>query len=106
MMQSEAGEYMSRSLCIAIVVVQMRCVWFSIIISSSAFGCSNPTAPGGGSVERRENHALITCESTNVQWEITCKDGHWQGDFGECSECKQMRHIYVLYACVYALEIG
>ena len=62
--------------------------WFYCFILLLAFGCSNPTLPAGGFLDRHGDQAIITCKSNNVQWEIICRDGQWHGDVGECTGSK------------------
>ena len=57
---------------------------------STAFGCSNPTPPANGVVNRQGGHAFITCDYDNAQWEIICVGGQWHGDTGECSASKHV----------------
>ena len=56
----------------------------------SAFGCSNPTPPANGFVNRQGDHAIITCEYDNAHWEILCMGGQWHGDTEECSASKHI----------------
>ena len=69
-----------------------------IVFYFSAFGCSNPTPPADGFVDRRGDHAIITCQSNNAQWEMTCRDGEWQGYIGDCSESKHNKMCIVCQA--------
>ena len=58
-------------------------------ICFTVYGCSDPKLPIGASIDRQGNHALITCASSDdMQWKITCKEGQWDGDIGDCSGSK------------------
>ena len=66
---------------------------YNVSYSVEAFGCPNPDIPDNTIFERRGNRALITCKSKDVQWEITCRNGEWQGDYGKCSEGEHQHDI-------------
>ena len=68
----------------------MCCVYVHV----SAFGCSNPTPPTNGLIDRQGDRAYITCASNSFQWEIVCREGAWHGDFGKCAESK-FSHEYL-----------
>ena len=59
-----------------------------MLIYFAAFGCSNPTPPANGFVDRQGDRAVITCASNNEQWHLLCSDSEWHGDVGDCSEGK------------------
>ena len=66
----------------------VTCHW-RIICMISAFGCPNPSPPDHGFIERNGTLAKISCyKSVDTSWEITCFQGMWQGEQGNCSARK------------------
>ena len=73
---------------IQVIMICQKC----ITCMTSAFGCLNPSPPAHGFVERNGTQARFSCyessDSGENSWEITCFEGMWQGEVGNCSAGK------------------
>ena len=79
----------SRMVCYKVEMMYfafMSCAYRPFMYYFPAFGCADPLPPDNGFVERRDDLATIGClGSDGVTWEITCRNGEWVGDFGDCT---------------------
>ena len=58
----------------------------ALFIVSLAFGCTDPSIPAHANINWEGDRATISCpDPSDVTWEITCRDGQWQGPHGNCS---------------------
>ena len=62
----------------------------------AVFGCPDPDPPAHGYIKRDKDRVQIHCHfSEDDKWELSCHEGQWNGDVGNCSTGKLVRVGYV-----------
>ena len=47
--------------------------------------CPDVETPEGAVVNRIGDQARVNCASTGETWYMTCRNGEWLGDMGDCT---------------------
>lgn len=55
---------------------------------STVIGCPLPEAPYNAYIRGTWETIVIQCNFTNEAWTLTCKDGAWHGEYGNCTSGK------------------
>ena len=50
-----------------------------------AKGCSDVEAPRDSWMVKAGDSVRVQCNVSGEVWYLTCKDGNWMGDLGNCS---------------------
>lgn len=51
----------------------------------AAIACPDLQVPASAWMKRDGDNARVQCNTTGEVWYLTCRDGHWIGDLGNCS---------------------
>ncbi|ELU09896.1 hypothetical protein CAPTEDRAFT_207686 [Capitella teleta] len=60
------------------------------------FGCKNLVPPEGASMTRYGENVKVVCNATQKTWYLTCRDGDWVGEPGNCTNAKDIPQISAL----------
>lgn len=66
------------------------CIYYYMTLVLSVvclvYGCSDLESTEGATIWRHADSAAIVCNYTGETWYLTCLDGEWTGEVGNCTK--------------------